>query len=80
MYKSLRKIYHEKPNDYEQEYLRRIWSNSTVKLNIDQKGYQMFFVVRPEILDNIYEIMKLNTKINMLLAHIPEIGIDEYRK
>lgn len=79
-YTLLEKLYYKDKQKYENEYLSRFNSISTVKLDIDINKDQAFFIITPEITNQIIKINDVNNRLNDMTKALPGIALDQYIK
>lgn len=76
----LEKLYYKDKQKYENEYLNRFNSISTVKLNIEINKNQAFFIMTPEIINQIIKIYEVNNELNDMTKILPGIALNQYIK
>ncbi len=76
----LEKLYYKDKQKYENEYLNRFNSISTVKLNIEINKNQAFFIMTPEIINQIIKINEVNNELNDMTKILPGIALNQYIK
>lgn len=76
----LEKLYYKDKQKYENEYLNRFNSISTVKLNIEINKNQAFFIMTPEIINQIIKINEVNNELNDMTKILPRIALNQYIK
>ncbi|MDO4301081.1 MAG: Fic family protein [Clostridia bacterium] len=76
----LEKLYYKDRKKYENEYLNRFNSISTVKLNIEINKNQAFFIITPEMTNQIIEINEVNNRLNDMTNTLPGIALNQYIK
>lgn len=79
-YKTLKSIFYSDSTGYSSEYLCRFNSPSAVKFNIDINGSPAFMLVTQEILNQQFDILKLNEQLNKLTDKLPSIVLEQYIK
>lgn len=79
-YTLLEKLYYKDKQKYENEYLNRFNSISTVKLNIEINKNQAFFIMTPEITNQIIKINEVNNRLNDMTNALPGIALNQYIK
>lgn len=76
----LEKLYYKDKQKYENEYLNRFNSISAVKLNIEINKNQAFFIMTPEITNQIIKINEINNRLNDMTSALPGIALNQYIK
>lgn len=76
----LEKLYYKDKQKYENEYLNRFNSISAVKLNIEINKNQAFFIMTPEIINQIIKINEVNNELNDMTKILPGIALNQYIK
>lgn len=76
----LEKLYYKDKQKYENEYLNRFNSISAVKLNIEINKNQAFFIMTPEIANQIIKINEVNNELNDMTEILPGIALNQYIK
>lgn len=76
----LEKLYYKDKQKYENEYLSRFNSISAVKLNIEINKNQGFFIMTPEIINQIIKINEVNNELNDMTKILPGIALNQYIK
>lgn len=76
----LEKLYYKDKQKYENEYLSRFNSISAVKLNIEINKNQAFFIMTPEIINQIIKINEVNNELNDMTKILPGIALNQYIK
>lgn len=76
----LEKLYYKDKQKYENEYLNRFNSISTVKLNIEINKNQAFFIMTTEIINQIIKIYEVNNELNDMTKILPGIALNQYIK
>ncbi|MGN1318182.1 MAG: Fic family protein [Lachnospirales bacterium] len=79
-YTLLEKLYYKNKEQYKNEYFSRFNSISSVKLNIKINNNQAFFIITPEIVDQITKINEANNKLNDMTNNLPGIALTQYIK
>lgn len=78
-YEPLNKLYYCKSKDeYQSECIARRDGELSVRLPIDIKGNQAFYVPAPEIYDTIIEIYKTDKKISRIADHLPGVAVSQF--
>lgn len=77
-YQELGKLYYEDPDNYHEEYDRRIQSSDTVHLKFDIKGNPAFFTQTSEVSGLIFDILRIDKRINMLRAELPGVALEHF--
>lgn len=80
LYKELKSLYYGSNEIYAQEYLNRINSEETTKLNFYIGDNQAFFVENAEVMKTAFNIAKLDKKIDKLCNKLPGVAIEQYSK
>ena len=79
-YKELKSLYFGDNDVYAQEYLNRLNSEETIKINFDIGENQAFFLQNTEVMTLAYKIAKLDKEIGKLCDALPGVAIDQYSK
>lgn len=79
-YEPLSKIYYKNPQEYEDIYQKRFNSDSSVQLLIKIGEYRAFYQVNEYILNIIYEISKIDKRINSLCEMLPAAALNRYAR
>ena len=79
-YKELKSLYYGDNEIYAQEYLNRINSEETIKINFHIGENQAFFVQNAEVMTLAYKIAKTDKEIGKLCDALPGVAIDQYSK
>ena len=76
----LEKLYYKDRKKYESEYLNRFNSISSVRLNVEINKNQAFFMIIPEIVNQIIKINEVNNRLNDMTNALPGIALNQYIK
>lgn len=77
-YLMLRKVYYSNKKEYENEYNRRINSESVKKYDLLINGYPLFVLYTPEILNLISSIYEKRTLLNDVILETPKNALNQY--
>ena len=79
-YKELKSLYYGNNEIYAQEYLNRLNSEETIRINFQIGQNQAFFVQNAEVMMLAYKIAKSDKEISKLCDMLPGVAIDQYSK
>ena len=79
-YRELSKVYYDSIDDYRAVYESRFKSSDTIKLSFNVKNSQAFFVQNAEIASIVFEILKTDKNVSLLIKDLPDIAIDQFKK
>lgn len=79
-YKELKSLYYGDNEIYAQEYLNRLNSEDTVKLDFKIGESPAFFIQNTEVMTLAFNIVKLDKEIGKLCDMLPGVAIDQYSK
>lgn len=79
-YKELKSLYYGSNEIYAQEYLNRLNSEETIKINFQIGENQAFFLQNAEVMTLAYQICKLDKEISKLCDKLPGVAIGQYSK
>ena len=79
-YKELKSLYYGNNEIYAQEYLNRLNSEETIRINFQIGQNQAFFVQNAEVMMLAYKIAKADKEISKLCDMLPGVAIDQYSK
>lgn len=79
-YKELRKLYYGDEDAYKNEYATRFHSEAAIHLDFDIVGKQAFFLQTPDVIQAMYQILKLDKEVYRLSSKLPGVAKDQYFK
>lgn len=77
-YQELGKLYYEDPDSYSAEYNRRLQSPDTVQLKFSIKDKPAFFMQTAEVSGLVFDILRIDKKINTLRAELPGVALEQF--
>ena len=79
-FNSLYKLYSMNWENFEEVYLSRLNSESSLKFFIEINGYPSFFFYHNEINTLIYKIREMDKRISILFDKLPPVAQKQYIK
>ena len=80
MYKDLRTIFHQDENLAKKTYEERFNSSYAKHINVELNGAQAFYVVTPEIMQNLLAISKQDKQTCILINQLPGVALTQHIK
>lgn len=77
-YEILRNLYYKDQNDYESTYEKRRNSDCAFHLGIDINGNPAFFLMTPDLFEQIYQIARKDNTLRLLCDKLPGVAIHQY--
>lgn len=79
-YRELKSLYYGDNELYAQEYLNRLNSEDTIRLDFEIGKSPAFFVQNAEVMTLAFNIVKLDKEIGKLCDSLPGVAIEQYSK
>lgn len=79
-YVSLRKLYYGDEESYSEAYNMRFNGIASVKLDFQINKRQAFFVQCDDVVQRMYQILRLDKQVKELLIRLPGIAAEQYRR
>lgn len=79
-YEVLSKLYYKDTETYKQTYQKRFNSPETIKIDFEIAGNQAFFVQNSEVINLVYNILRLDKDIALLCRSLPQRALLQYSR
>lgn len=78
-YEPLYKTYYSNPQEYQEQYERRIHSPEAIKLGIDISGNEAFYLSCPELHTLLHRILRTDKQVSLVKEKLPAEAIQQFR-
>lgn len=79
-YEELRKLYYGDKDVYKQTYTERFSSDLTLKFDFEVKGKTAFMVECRDVIQPMYDILRLDKEVSELCDQLPDIAQQQYSR